>query len=96
MARNYSFFNIKVLKPEIIAINAKAFLLEVVGNSQIDEIKLDAEHKWIGSLQVDKIQLGSSRPVIKPFWQVRISEKEFSEWWQTKNKVSIFFNGASK
>ena len=47
-------------------------------------------------MQVDKIQLGSSRPVIKPFWQVRISEKEFSEWLQMKNKVSIFFDGASK
>ena len=32
--------------------------MEVVGNSQIDEIKLEAEHKWLGSLRVDKIQLG--------------------------------------
>ena len=96
MARNDSFFNSKVSKPAIVEIKYKDFLLEVVGNSQIDEIKLEVEHKWLGSLQVDKIQLGSSRPVIKPFWQVRISEKEFSEWWQMKNKVSIFFHGASK
>ena len=84
------------MKPEIVAIKAKAFLLEVTGNTQIDAIKLEAEHKWLGSLHADKIQLGSGRPVIKPIWQVRISEKEFSEWWQKKNKVSIFFNGASK
>ena len=58
--------------------------------------KLKAEHKWLGSLQVDKIQLGLSRPAIKPFWHVRISEKECSEWWQMKNKVPIFFDGASK
>ena len=45
---------------------------------------------------MDKIQSGSSRPVIKPFWQVRFSKKEFSEWLKIKNKVSIFFDGASK
>ena len=27
---------------------------------------------------------------------MRLSEKEFSEWWQIQNKVSFFFNGASK
>ena len=36
------------------------------------------------------------RSVIKPFWQIRISKKEFLEWWRMKNKVSIFFDGASK
>ena len=40
--------------------------------------------------------MGLSRPVIKPFWQVKLSEKEFSYWWQFKNKSSIFFDGASK
>ena len=40
--------------------------------------------------------MGLQRPVIKPFWQIRLSEKEFSDWWQFKNKVSIFFDGASK
>ena len=45
---------------------------------------------------MDKIQLSSGRPVINPFWQVRLSEKDFSDWWQRKNKVSIFFDGASK
>ena len=44
LARNDSFFNSKVSKPEIVAIKAKAFLLEVVGNTQIDEIKLEVEH----------------------------------------------------
>ena len=34
--------------------------------------------------------------VIKTFWQVILSKNEFSEWWQTKNKVSIFFDGVSK
>ena len=27
---------------------------------------------------------------------MRLPKKEFSEWWQRKNKVSIFFDGASK
>ena len=67
-----------------------------MGNYQIDAINLEAEHKWLGSLQVYKIQLGSIMLVIKPFWQVRISKREFSEWWQMKNKVSIFFDGESK
>ena len=84
------------MKLEIVAIKAKAFLLEVVGNSQIDAIKLEVEHKWLGSLHVDKIQLVSSRPAIKPIWHVRVTEKEFSKWWQMKNKVSIFFDAASK
>ena len=56
------------MKPEIVAIKAKAFLLEVVGNSQIDAIKLKVEHKWLGSMHADKIQLGSGRLVIKPIW----------------------------
>ena len=67
-----------------------------MGNFQIDAIKLEADHKWLGSLHVDKIQLGSGRPVIKPSWQIRITEKEFTKWWKKKNKVSIFFDGASK
>ena len=27
---------------------------------------------------------------------MRLPENEFSEWWQRQNKVSVFFNGASK
>ena len=27
---------------------------------------------------------------------MRLSEKDFSEWWQSQNKVSVFFDGASK
>ena len=73
LAINDSIFNNKDSKPDIIAIKDKAFLLEVERNYQIDEIKLEAEHKWLGSLQVDKIYLGSSKPVIKPIWQIRIS-----------------------
>ena len=68
MARNDSIFNRKILKPEIVVSKAKAFLLEAVGNHQIDGTKLEAEQKWLGSKQVDKIQMGLSRPVIKPFW----------------------------
>ena len=89
-------FNSKTSKPESVALKAKAFLLEVVGNPQLEEIKLEAEHKWLGSRQEDKVKLGSSKPVIKPIWQIRILEKEFLEWWQLKNKISIFFDGASK
>ena len=96
LVRNDLIFNSLVTKPKIVAIKAKALLLEVVGNTQIDAIKFKAKHNWLGSMQVDKIQLGSGRLVIKPFWQVRLLEKEFSEWWQRKNKVSIFFDGASK
>ena len=96
LARNDSIFNSKVTKSKIVAIKAKALLLELVGNFQIDSIKFEAEHRWLGSLLVDKIQLGLGRPVFKPSWKVRTTEKEFSEWWQKKNKVSIFFDGASK
>ena len=71
--------------------------MEVVGKKfQIDSIKFTAKYKWLGSLHVEKIQLSYGRTFIKPTWQVRFSEKEFSEWWQRKNKVSIFFDGASK
>ena len=54
LARNDLIFNSKFSNPEIVALKAKAFLLEAVGNYQIDEIKLEADHKWLGSLQVDK------------------------------------------
>ena len=50
----------------------------------------------VGIVIGGKIQLRSGRPVINPFWQVRRSEKDFSDWWQRNNKVSIFFDGASK
>ena len=55
LARNDSIFNSKISKPEIVASKAKAFILEAVANYQIDEIKSEPEHKWLGSLQVDKI-----------------------------------------
>ena len=58
LARNDSIFNNKISKPKFVASKSKAFLLEAVGNYQIDEIKLEVEHKWLGSLQVDNIQLG--------------------------------------
>ena len=96
MARNDSIFNNRTSKPEIVASKANAFLLEVVGTHQIDGTKLEVEHKWLGSKQVDKIQMGLSQHVIKPFWHIRLSEKEFSDWWQFKNKASIFFDGALK
>ena len=54
------------------------------------------EHKWFGLIQMDKSQLSIGRPVNTPFWQVRCAEKDFIDWWQRKNKVSIFFDGASK
>ena len=96
MVINDLTFNYKFLKPEIVALKAKAFLLEVVGNPQIEKNKLEAEYKWMGLAREDKIQLGLCKLVIKPFWQIRISEKEFPEWWQMKNKASIFFDGVSK
>ena len=40
--------------------------------------------------------MGVSKLVIKTFWQIRHSEKEFSDWWKSKNKATIFFDGASK
>ena len=89
-------FNSKISKLEIVALKAKAFRLEVVGNPQFEEIKLEAEHKWLWVRQENKAQLGVSKPVTKPYWQIRMSEKEFSEWWQLKSKVTIFFDGASK
>ena len=46
--------------------------------------------------QVDNTKIGFSRPVIKPFWQVRLPANEFLEWWKTKNKYSILFDRVSK
>ena len=86
LARNDSIFNNKFIKPKIVAIKAKALLLEVVGNVQIDAIKLEDEHKWLGSPLVDKIQLGTGRPVFKSSWKVRITEEEFPDWWQKEKK----------
>ena len=80
------------MKPAFLAIKVKDLLLEVAGNN-IDPNKIKVEHKWLGLLQVDKIQPSSGRLVINPFWQVRRSEKEFSNWWKMKNKFSIFFDG---
>ena len=54
LGRNDFIFNSKIRKPEIVVLKAKAFLLEVVGNPQIDEIKLEAKHKWLGSVKEDK------------------------------------------
>ena len=68
-------FNGKIPKPKIVASKAKAFLLEAVGNLQITRNNLEAEQNWLGSKSVDKIQMGLSKPVIKPFWQTRLSEK---------------------
>ena len=67
MARNDSIFNSKILKSDIVASKAKAFLLEAVGNLQIVGTNLEAEKNWLGSKLVDKIQMGFSKPVIKPF-----------------------------
>ena len=47
LARNDLIFNNKFSKSKIVALKDKAFLLEVVGNPQIDEIKLEAEYKWL-------------------------------------------------
>ena len=50
-------FNNEFSKPEIVALKAKAFLLEVVGNPQINEIKLEPEYKWLGLVKEDKVHL---------------------------------------
>ena len=67
-----------------------------MGNPQLEEIKLEAEYNWLGVRQENKAQLGASKPVIKPHWQIKMTEKEILEWWHLKNKVTIFFDGASK
>ena len=56
------------MKTELVAVKAKALLLEVVGNTHLDPNKIKVEHKWLGLLQVDKTQLSSRRLVINPFW----------------------------
>ena len=61
--------------------------MEVVGNVQIDAIKLEAEHKWLGSLLVDKIQMGPARPVFKSSWKVKTTKEEFSDWWKNEKKI---------
>ena len=96
MARNDLIFNNKMPKPEIVASKDKDFLLEATGNIWIVDTNLEAEHNWLGLKRVDKIQKSLSNPVIKPYGKVKLLEKEFPYWWKSKNKASIFFNGASK
>ena len=67
--------NNKIPKLEIVASKAKAFLLEAAGNLRIVGTNLVAKYNWVGLQTVDKIQKGLSRPVIKPYWHVRLSEK---------------------
>ena len=67
LARNDLIFNGKVSKSEIVAIKAKAFLLEAAGYPQIEDIKLEVEHKWLGVRQENKAQLGANKLVIKPY-----------------------------
>ena len=43
LARNDMIFNGKILKHEIVAPKAKAFLLEAIGNLQIARNNLEAE-----------------------------------------------------
>ena len=92
---NDLIFNNKVTKPEIVAIKAKAMLLEALGN----QIKIDSstvEYQWIGSLQQKKTQKESSKPFIKPKWQMRLPRKKNSKWWKRQNKVSFFFMDCPK
>ena len=96
LARNDLIFNSKKSKPANVALKAKDFLLEVVGSPQLEEIKLEVEHNWLRVRQENKAQLGASKPVIKPHWQIKMTEKEILEWWHLKNKVTIFFDGVSK
>ena len=79
-----------------VASKAKEFLLETIRNLQIAGNNLEAEQNWLGTKSVDKMQGFLSKLVIKTFWQIRLSEKEFSDWWKSKNRTSIFFDGASK
>ena len=44
LARKDLIFNSKVMKPELVAIKAKALLLEVVENTHIDPNKFKVEH----------------------------------------------------
>ena len=67
LARNDLIFNSKKSNPAMVALKANAFLLEVVGNPQLEEIKLEAGHKWLGVRQENKAQLGASKLVIKPY-----------------------------
>ena len=70
-------FNGKIPKPGIVASKAKEFLLEAVGNLQIAGNNLEVEHNWLGSKSVGKIQMGLSKPVIKPFWQIGSQKRNF-------------------
>ena len=70
-------------------------LLEVVGK-HLDLINLSDENKWIELPQIERTQLNFRRPMLNSLWQIRSSEADFSDWWKNKNKVTIFFDGASK
>ena len=70
-------------------------LLEALGN-QIKTYPSIVEYQWVGSSQQEKPLKNFGKPFIKPKWQMRLLEKEFSEWWQRQNKASVFFDGPSK
>ena len=64
-------------------------LLEAAGN----QIKIDpstVEYQCIGSLQKEKPWKFFGKPFIKPKWQMRLPENEFSEWWQRQEGFSFF------
>ena len=66
-SKNHLIFNNKATKTELVAIKAKAMLSKVVGKNHLDPNKNKVEHKWLGLIQMDKIQLSMGRPVIIPF-----------------------------
>ena len=70
-------FNSKVSKPEIVALKAKAFLLEAVGNPQLEEIKLEAEHKWLGSRQEDKFSWDRASQLLNQLDRLEFQRRNF-------------------
>ena len=52
IAKNDSIFNSKSKNPKLVASNAKAMLLEVLGK-HLDLINLSAENKWMGLPQIE-------------------------------------------
>ena len=67
LSRNYLIFNNKAMKPEVVAVKAKAMLSEVWSKFHLDPNKNKVEHKWLGLIQIDKSQLSIERPITLHF-----------------------------
>jgi ribonuclease HI len=98
LARNDLIFNNTTHTPQTVAAKAKAYLLEALNNhsAKLDTSLTPEERNWMGTLLTQGKTKILARPSSNPSWRIRTPDEEFQAWWRKKNKVTIFFDDASK